>query len=95
MGDVAFPAGAYLAFLDPSAEGRDDYRLGLVLEPVREEDKELSCDVFTASKEPLHFKRVARKQMVLDLSVVAEVKVVVVESTGKGKKDPELVKMNK
>jgi len=78
LSDVAFPAGTYLAFLDPSADNQDDYRLGLVLEPVREEDKELSCDVFTASKEPLHFKRVARKQMVADLSVVTEVKVVVV-----------------
>jgi len=92
---VAFPRGTFLAFVDPSAEEQDGYRLGLVLEAVREEDNELSCDIFPASGEPLQFKRAARKQTVLDHTVVTEVKVEVLKATGKKQPVPELVKISK
>ena len=79
---VAFPRGTFLAFVDPSAEEQDGYRLGLVLEAVTTEDNGLSCDIFLASGEPLQFKRAARKQTVPDHTVVTEVKVEVLKATG-------------
>jgi hypothetical protein len=47
VGALAFPAGGYIAFVDPESEDPSKFKIGLLISDVKQNDKQALCEAFT------------------------------------------------
>ena len=46
MGALAFSAGDYIAFVDPESEDPTQFKIGLLISDVKQNDKQVFCEAF-------------------------------------------------